>query len=138
MEPQIWPGRQGHTLEPWTGPPTQRTSAKKQCPKLWREQNFLPGRQDTYHSHKGEIAELENETEHDGALGLEGYQGSCIVSDNVVLRSAGRDLIVETIKSTDMLICEHRQGEKDDQHDSDGRMKEVSEKRRFDSTNSSV
>ena len=138
MEPQIWPGRRDHTLEPWTAPPTQRTSAKKRCPRLWREQNFPSGGQDTYHSHKGEIAELENETEHDGALGLEGYQGSCIVSDNVVLRSAGRNFIVESIKSTYMLIREHRQGEKDDQHDSDGRMKEVSKKSRLDSTDSSV
>lgn len=93
---------------------------------------------DTYHDHEGKIAEFENESEHDGTLGLETHQRACIISNNVVLRSAGRDLIVETMKSTNMRIREHRQGEKDDQHDGDGGMKEICEKSCFDSTNSSV
>lgn len=55
-----------------------------------------------------------------------------------MLRSAGRDLIVETIKSADMLIREDRQGEIDDQQDSDGGMKGVSEKGCLASANSSI
>lgn len=55
-----------------------------------------------------------------------------------MLRSAGRDLIIETIKSSDMLIREDRQGEIDDQQDSDGGVKEVSEKGCLDSANSSI
>lgn len=85
----------------------QRTSARRQCPEVRVSTARHVAGQETYHGHKGEIAELENETEHDGALGLEGQQGPCIVPDNMVLRSAGRDFIVETIKSTDMLIRKH-------------------------------
>lgn len=72
------------------------------------------GGQDTHHDDKGEIAEFENETEHNGAFGLEAQQRAFIVSDNIVLRSTGRDLIVETTQSTDMLIRKHRHREKDD------------------------
>ena len=56
----------------------------------------------------------------------------------MVLRGAGRDLIVETMESTDMLVREHRQGEKDDQHNCNGRVKEVGEKSCFDTTNGRV
>ena len=56
----------------------------------------------------------------------------------MVLRSAGRDLIVETMESTNMLVCEHRQSEKDDEYDSDGRVKEVGEESSLDTTNGSV
>lgn len=71
-----------------------------------------------YHTKKGEIAEFQIETKHDGPLRFEGEHYG----------PQGHNLVVETREPTYLLVDKNANGEVDDQNKGDGGVEEISEK----------
>ena len=99
------------------------------------------------------VAELENEAEEDRCSSdqhifkplywtehtssrLSRQQAPSIVSLNVHL--SRHDLVVQTVHSSDVLVCKHRQREVDQQDQSNSRMQEVRQESSLETTNSGV